>query len=862
MVGSRRNRVERRFPEARDESGARGRARRRYVIGPRAALAITIIILAVSILAGSIAQPLAAGTILLRDEIDQLLDGSHAGPVAPPAGDAVFLRRLYLDLTGRIPTAEEARGFLDDPAPEKRGRLIEKLLSSPEHARRLQWFFDVTLMERRGEKHVKAREWQDFLYASFLENKPYNRLVGEILGADGADPATRAAARFFLDRDGDLHRLTRDVGRLFFGRDLQCAQCHDHPLVSEYAQAEYYGIYAFLTRSYVFTDKEKKEGEEKPLALVAEKAEGEVTYKSVFEPDGETRTASPRLPGGATIVEPVFEKGSEYVVAPAENVRPVPRSSRREALARLAAEGQDPWFAQNIANRLWALVMGRGIVEPPDLHHRKNPPTHARLLLVLAEKLATSGYDIRAFLREVVSSRAYQRESIVPESPVPESIVPPAPPGAGKDARDTEEKGVAGDVAARLGALRAEDERLAAAGKEAARGAEEALAALAGARAAVDEALKRSQEAGAAQAARRLAAEAALAHAAALERDTESKAKAVGLLAEAAAKAREAQAALAGDAAVGEALVALERRSEVLAKDLESLRAAREEGGAARAAAAAELVAAESAAGAAGAALAAAKEALEKATASSEARGREAALAQAAALEAREAVRAAEALGTLVGTRPEVSAAPAAAAAPPAEDAERRVRLGDLLRKRFAVAELKPLGPEELAWSLMQALGMVASQRRAEEEALRKELEKEGRSLSPDELERALEKAVHGKLSGNEGGFVSLLGGLPGEPPGEFQATAQAALFFANGDVVRKWLEPGGGSLGERLLKLASPAALAEELYLSLLSRGPSTDEAAEVEAYLVEEGAGGRAALLEELIWALLTSAEFRFNH
>src|SRR5437868_6309553 len=90
------------------------------------------------------------------------------------------------------------------------------------------------------------------------------------------EPQPRQAARFFLDRDGESHLLTRDIGRLFLGMNLQCAQCHDHPLVKQYKQDHYYGIYAFLNRSFVFVDKAKK------LSVFAEKAEGEVSYQSVF----------------------------------------------------------------------------------------------------------------------------------------------------------------------------------------------------------------------------------------------------------------------------------------------------------------------------------------------------------------------------------------------------------------------------------------------------------------------------------------------------------------------------------------------------------------------------------------------------
>ncbi len=181
--------------------------------------------------------------------------------------------------------------------------------------------FDVMLMERRPEKNVPIAEWQKYLYESFAANKPYDKIVQEILTADGVDPAARPQARFYLDREGEANLLTRDVGRIFFGMDLQCAQCHDHPLIADYYQADYQGLYAFFNRGQLFTDKEKK-------VSFAEKADGDVSYVSVFDATRKG-TALPQLPGGEPVPEPSFNKGEEYVVAPADNVRPVPKYSRR-----------------------------------------------------------------------------------------------------------------------------------------------------------------------------------------------------------------------------------------------------------------------------------------------------------------------------------------------------------------------------------------------------------------------------------------------------------------------------------------------------------------------------------------------------
>lgn len=355
--------------------------------------------------------------ISLHERIDQLIlaecEARSITP-APRADDAEFLRRIYLDLTGSIPTVGEAKAFLDDPSPIKRQQLIDRLLNSPEYARQMQRVFDVALMERRPASRIPQAEWEDYLRRSFAANKPWNELVREILAADGSDPALRPAARFLLDRDSEANLLTRDVGRLFLGRDMQCAQCHDHPLIDDYLQADYYGLYAFLNRSFVFQPKDKKE-----LVVLAEKAEGDVAFKSAFNAAAGEQHARPHLPGDKEIEEPPFEKGKEYAVAPADGVRPVPKFSRRARLAEILPRAETKAFNRNIVNRLWALMMGRGLVHPLDMDHSGNPPSHPQLLDELAEQFVEMNYDIKAMLRELALTETYQRASELPEGVAP-----------------------------------------------------------------------------------------------------------------------------------------------------------------------------------------------------------------------------------------------------------------------------------------------------------------------------------------------------------------------------------------------------------------------------------------------------------
>jgi hypothetical protein len=328
--------------------------------------------------------------------------------VAPPATDDEFFRRVYLDLTGTTPTVAELNAFLADEEKDKREKLIDKLLASPGYMRRMAWHFDVMLMERRPDAKVPRAAWEEYLRSVFAENKPYDAFVRELLSADGEDAKTRPAAKFFLDRDFEPHVVTKDIGRVFLGRNMQCAQCHDHPTIDDYKQADYYGIQAYLNRSFMFPNIQA------PTAVLAEKAEGDVNFTSVFDKSKKLNTALPRMPGGKPVDEPKAEKGQAYKVVAAPNVRPVPTFSRRALLAGAVTSEDNKAFARNIVNRVWAMMMGRGLVHPVDLDHGNNPPSHPELLDELAVAFVTHKYDLKWLVREIALSDAYQRSSETP----------------------------------------------------------------------------------------------------------------------------------------------------------------------------------------------------------------------------------------------------------------------------------------------------------------------------------------------------------------------------------------------------------------------------------------------------------------
>ncbi len=341
----------------------------------------------------------------LHERIDQAIGFGNAefdNVAAIEAGDAEFVRRVYLDLAGTIPSASQAREFVSDESLNKRAALVDQLLASPQFARRMQYVFDTTLMERRPDKHIKD-EWREYLRQSFIENKSWDRLVTELLTSDGSVDAERPASKFLLDRELKTEATTRDLARLFLGRDLQCAQCHDHPNVDDYLQRHYHGLAAFLNRSYLFTDPKTKK------VSIGEKAEGIVKFTSVFT--SESDETAPRMLDLPAIQDPAPAK-EPYKVKPDKKVRSVPVYSRRLKLAAAMTDPTNVAFRQNIANRLWAIMMGRGIVEPVDMFHSGNPPSHPELLEMLADDLHEHGYDIRYLLRELALTKTYQRSSL------------------------------------------------------------------------------------------------------------------------------------------------------------------------------------------------------------------------------------------------------------------------------------------------------------------------------------------------------------------------------------------------------------------------------------------------------------------
>ena len=378
--------------------------------------------------AASSAAPAGADDAPLHARVDDLVAAkakAEGWAVAPVAGDGEFLRRAWLDFAGVIPTADEARAFIADQAPDKRARLIDALLAGDRYPRRMRDLFHVMLMERRGDDDA----WLAYLEASFQANKPWDQLAREIVNPSRDSEEARAAAFFYtkrLEHYGqnpiDYPGLTRDVGRLFLGKDFQCAQCHDHLFVKDYKQADFQGM--FVTYRNLSIDTQAK------FPAVAE---GVLTQKtefvSVFKKDVQ-KTTGPRVPGRDEIAIQTFEKGQEWLVPPdkAKHLPGAPKFSPLTEFAREIPSAGNPAFVANAVNRLWFVMMGRGLVHPLDLNHTKNPPSHPQVLDLLADQFVAHKFDIKWLWRELALTQAYQRSSLLPTADKQDGAGAPSPP--------------------------------------------------------------------------------------------------------------------------------------------------------------------------------------------------------------------------------------------------------------------------------------------------------------------------------------------------------------------------------------------------------------------------------------------------
>jgi len=301
--------------------------------------------------------------------------------------DAQFHRRAYLDVIGRLPTPDETRAFLADKDPKKREKLIESLLDRPEYGD--FWANKWTDLLRPNPYHVGMKatyNLDQWLRKSFRENKPYDQFVREIIAANGST-FTNGAAVFYRDRR-EPAELAPMVSQLFLGVRLDCAKCHHHPF-EVWGQDDFYSFAAFFGRIG-----------RKGVGISAPISGGE---EAVHLGSG---TGGRR--NGSSVKHPV--SGKEMTPTPllGKTLDIPPERDPREMLADWVTSPENPYFAKVIANRVWADLMGRGIVDPVDDLRATNPPSNPELLDALAADFRKNKCDLKKLIRTICTSHAYQ----------------------------------------------------------------------------------------------------------------------------------------------------------------------------------------------------------------------------------------------------------------------------------------------------------------------------------------------------------------------------------------------------------------------------------------------------------------------
>ena len=299
-----------------------------------------------------------------------------------PAGsssDTQFLRRVYLDLCGILPREEEIRQFVADTSPDKRSKVVDRLLDGPEYEAfwTLRWG-DLLRVTRLGMGEKPMWNFHHWLRRNLRENRPVDAMVREILVSRGQPNSQGVASFYKMARSPE--EAAEAVAITFMGVRIGCAKCHQHPF-EKWSQRDYYGMAAFFAR---IDSKPDSDYGQTTLRL---KPTGFVRHPKT------QRVVRPTIPDGDTL-------GYE--------------GDPRVKLADWLTTKDNPWFSRNFVNRYWGYMMGRGLVEPLDDLRSTNPPSIPELLDALAEDFRESGFDQKHILRRIANSRVYQLDSEPP----------------------------------------------------------------------------------------------------------------------------------------------------------------------------------------------------------------------------------------------------------------------------------------------------------------------------------------------------------------------------------------------------------------------------------------------------------------
>jgi hypothetical protein len=305
---------------------------------------------------------------------------------SPLADDATFVRRSYLDIIGTLPSPTEVRSFLNDASAARRSDLIHRLLKRSEYADYwgLKWS-DLLRVNRLELGRKNAYAYYQWIRNSFEQNKHLDRFAHELITAEG--PIGEQPAGLFYKVASDSKQMASTLSQALLGVRIECAQCHHHPY-DRWGQEDYYGMQAFFT---------------------------DVAFKTTEQGDmlvstGTAKSVNPRT--GQQVAARALGEKMPSDVGP-KTTKP---SGLRQELSGWMTDKRNPYFARNMANRIWAQFMGRGLIEPVDDVRMTNPASHPELLDAMADYLKEHDYDQQELIKLITSSMTYQRSSEPNES--------------------------------------------------------------------------------------------------------------------------------------------------------------------------------------------------------------------------------------------------------------------------------------------------------------------------------------------------------------------------------------------------------------------------------------------------------------
>jgi hypothetical protein len=337
---------------------------------------------------------------VLAARIDRHIDASHVArkaTAAPMADDAEFIRRVYLDIGGRIPRVSEVRAFLADKRPDKRRRLVESLLAGPHYVRHFTHVWRSQLLPQNNNQQVQffAQQIETWARTRLRENAPYDQMVRDLLqapvafnnfgrrgGAPAAMPANYDfnAVAFYQANEMKADNLAAATSRLFLGVKIECAQCHDHPF-AKWTRKQFWEYTAFFAG---IQPQRVQNGRFTP-------ASDDPKVREIDIPNTKRKAQARFLDG----TQPRFSDDK----------------TARATLAEWMTRPENPFFARAMANRMWEHFFGIGFVDPVDDFRDENPASHPELLDEMARAFVANKFDIKFLIRAITASKAYQRTS-------------------------------------------------------------------------------------------------------------------------------------------------------------------------------------------------------------------------------------------------------------------------------------------------------------------------------------------------------------------------------------------------------------------------------------------------------------------